>query len=483
MMWEIGVIEFFLYITLATSLLSPILGLKNDKSVWPAAMGAAGIGTFFVVSILTFITSLNNYLTFYNGLVVQDSFTSLILLGISITSIIYIIAVGNDGLRWSSRPALYSLIPLVLFGLFFLSGATDALMILASWLLVSVASYVFVSLPDGKESKEASIRYIMVGMIGTLILVFWVAVFSIAPRPDTGSFLLTSLTPTTKTGLSLAGLTILLIIAALGFKVGLFPFHWWLPSVYGRGDGRGISFVAGVIKLGFIAIITRAIVIMASSINGSSSIAGYVALLVASLAVGSMIYGNIAALTSRNFQVILAYSSMAQIGYIFAAIAAAAYFAGNAEMNLLKLALFAVALQSIAYGIAKTPLFAFVGKTKRELSDLHGLLSANPAAAISASILLFSLLGIPPLLGFWGKLYLFLSASGYSIWLVLIALINSGISAVYYIISSREILSKGENHISVGKSYTAALIISALALLIIGLYAPFLFKSIINIYI
>ncbi|AFZ71144.1 NADH:ubiquinone oxidoreductase subunit 2 (chain N) [Caldisphaera lagunensis DSM 15908] len=481
-MWEIGIIEFFLYVTLAASLLAPIFGIKNDKSVWPASIGAIGIGTFFVVSILTFYASLTNYLTFYNGLVIQDSFTALILLGASIASIIYIIAIGNDGLKWSSRPALYSLIPLVLFGLFFLSGATDALMIIASWLLVSVASYVFVSLPDGKESKEASIRYIMVGMIGTLILVFWAAVFAISPRADTNVFLLTSLAPTTKVGLSLAGLSILLIIAALGFKVGLFPFHWWLPSVYGRGDGRGISFVAGVIKLGFIAIITRAIVLMASSINGSSSIASYAALLIAFLAVASMIYGNIAALTSRNFQVILAYSSMAQVGYIFAAIAAAAYFAGNSDMNLLKLALFAVALQSIAYGIAKTPLFAFVGKTKRELSDLHGLLSANPAAAISASILLFSLLGIPPLLGFWGKLYLFLSASGYSVWLVLIALINSGISAVYYIIASRELLSKGENHITVGKGYTAALIISALALLIIGLYAPFLLKSIINIY-
>ncbi len=482
MMWEVGIIEFFLYLTLAMGLISPILGIRNDKSDWPVVMGIVGIGTFFVVSLLSLYASFQNILIFYNGLVIQDSFTSLILLGSSIASIIYIIAVGKDGLKWSSRPALYSLIPLVLFGLFFLSGATDALMILASWLLVSVASYVFVSLPDGKESKEASIRYIMVGMIGTLILAFWVASFAISPRPDSSSFLLTSLIPTTKSGFSIVGLTVLLLIAALGFKVGLFPFHWWLPSVYGRGDGRGISFVAGIIKLGFIAIITRSIVIMASSINGISPIASYAALLIAFLSVASMVYGNIAALTSRDFQVILSYSSMAQVGYIFAAIAAAAYFSGNSEISLLRLALFAVALQSIAYGIAKTPLFAFVGKTKRELSDLHGLLSSNPAAAISASILLFSLLGIPPLLGFWGKLYLFLSASGYSIWLVLLALINSGISAVYYIIASREILSKGENKITVGKGYTAALIISALALIIIGLYAPFLLKSIVNIY-
>jgi NADH-quinone oxidoreductase subunit N len=460
MMWEKGIIEFFLYLTLAMGLISPILGVKNDKSEWPAIIGIVGIGTFFVVSILSLYASFGNYLVFYNGLVIQDSFTSLILLGSSIASIIYIVAIGNDGLKWSSRPALYSLIPLVLFGLFFLSGSTDALMILASWLLVSVASYVFVSLPDGKESKEASIRYIMVGMIGTLILAFWVATFAISPRPDSSNFLLTSLVPTTKFGFSVAGLTILLLIAALGFKVGLFPFHWWLPSVYGRGDGRGISFVAGIIKLGFIAVITRSIIIMTSSINGISSIAGYAALLIAFLSVATMIYGNIAALTTRDFQVILSYSSMAQVGYIFAAIAATAYFSGNSEMSLLRLALFAVALQSIAYGI-----------------DCKAT-----AAAISASILLFSLLGIPPLLGFWGKLYLFLSASGYSIWLVLIALINSGISAVYYIIASREILSKGENKITVGKGYTAALIISALALIIIGLYAPFLLKSIVNIY-
>ncbi|PMP61069.1 MAG: NADH-quinone oxidoreductase subunit NuoN [Caldisphaera sp.] len=481
-MWKINIIEFFLYLTLAVGLVAPLTGVKDKESSWPVAFAGIGIGSFFIVSILTLYSTFTQYITFYGGLIIQDSFTSIILLGSSIASIIFLIGIGKDAMKWNSRPALYSLIPLVLFGLFFLAGSADALMLLASWLLVSVASYVFVSLPNGKESKSAAIRYIMVGMIATLILVAWISFLTLTPKSAVDEFSFSSLVPSTKIGYGLAGLALLLFLAALGFKVGLFPFHWWLPSVYGRGDGRGISFVAGVVKLGFIAVIARTIVIFAFSSDGVSPIAGYAAVLIAVLAVATMIYGNFAALTTRNFQVILSYSSMAQVGYIFAAIAAAAYFAGNANYGLLKLAMFAVALQAIAYGIAKTPLFEFVGKTKQELSDLHGLLSVNPAAAISVSILLFSLLGIPPLLGFWGKLYLFLSASGYTVWLVLVALINSGISAVYYIIASREILSKGDNKINVGRSYTAALIIAALAIIIIGIYAPFLLKGIVSLY-
>ncbi|MCE4608665.1 MAG: NADH-quinone oxidoreductase subunit NuoN [Caldisphaeraceae archaeon] len=477
-----SVIEFFLYLTLAFGLIAPITGVSNKESIWPLVISAISIGTFFIVAILTLYASLSHYLVFYNGLVIQDSFTSVILLGISITSIIFLVAVGNVGARWRSSPAMYSLIPLTLFGLFFLTGSNDALMLLASWLIVSLVSYIFVSLPDAKESKQAAIRYVMVGMIATLILIAWIAFLAITPKHAPMEFSFSSLLPLTKGSIRIASMAVLLFLAALGFKVGLFPFHWWLPQVYGRGDGRGISFVAGVIKLGFIAIIARTIVVFSYSIHGADPISNYTAIIVAVFAVATMIYGNISALTTRNFQMILSYSSMAHTGYIFAAIAAAAYFAGIGNPVLLKLALFAVALQTIAYGIAKTPLFAFVGDSNKRLSDLQGMLSSHPVAAVSILILLLSLLGVPPFMGFWGKVYLFISTSGYSLWLVLIALINSGISSVYYIIASREIVSKGKSNVKLSKTYTVALLIGAIAIIVLGIYSPFLLKSISSIY-
>ena len=478
-MWEELTVEFLLYLTLAASLIAPVTSpLGRRENVAPVIVAAIGVGSFATLTGLLLYATASAPLQFYGGLVVQDSFTSLLLLGAALAAITYMIAIGVEGLQWTSSPSLYSLIPLTLFGSFFLAGAANLLVILASWLLVSVVSYVVIASSDVKEAKGAAVRYAFVGIVATLILAASLAFYSIA----SGSYVL-SLTPLSAgsgAAREVAALSVILLLAALGFKVGLFPFHWWLPSVYGRGDGRTVSFVAAVVKLAFIAVLGRALLVL----SYGSPLAGDVALTVAVLAVATMTYGNVAAFTSRDLQVILAYSSMAQVGYILAALAAAAYFAGNLELSMLRLALYAVALQSIAYAIAKAPLFAFTGSTARELERLRGLMGVSPTAAVSASVLLYSLLGVPPLLGFWGKLYLFLSTSGYTVWLTLAALINSGVSAVYYIIASRELLTKQERPPTPpAMKYKIALVIAALLILVLGIVAPLFMSSLISVYL
>jgi len=477
--WEEPTVEFLLYLTLAASLIAPVTSpLGRRENVAPVIVAAIGVGSFATLTGLLLYATASAPVQFYGGLVVQDSFTSLLLLGAALAAITYMIAIGVEGLQWTSSPSLYSLIPLTLFGSFFLAGAANLLVILASWLLVSVVSYVVIASSDVKEAKGAAIRYAFVGIVATLILAASLAFYSIA----SGSYVL-SLTPLSAgsgAAREIAALSVILLLAALGFKVGLFPFHWWLPSVYGRGDGRTVSFVAAVVKLAFIAVLGRALLVL----SYGSPLAGDAALTVAVLAVATMTYGNVAAFTSRDLQVILAYSSMAQVGYILAALAAAAYFAGNLELSMLRLALYAVALQSIAYAIAKAPLFAFTGSTARELERLRGLMGISPTAAVSASVLLYSLLGVPPLLGFWGKLYLFLSTSGYTVWLTLAALINSGVSAVYYIIASRELLTKQERPPTPpAMKYKIALVIAALLILALGIVAPLFMSSLISVYL
>jgi len=477
--WEEPTVEFLLYLTLAASLIAPVTSpLGRRENVAPVIVAAIGVGSFATLAGLLLYATASAPVQFYGGLVVQDSFTSLLLLGAALAAITYMIAIGVEGLQWTSSPSLYSLIPLTLFGSFFLAGAANLLVILASWLLVSVVSYVVIASSDVKEAKGAAVRYAFVGIVATLILATSLAFYSIA----SGSYVL-SLTPLgagSGAAREVAALSVILLLAALGFKVGLFPFHWWLPSVYGRGDGRTVSFVAAVVKLAFIAVLGRALLVL----SYGSPLAGDAALTVAVLAVATMTYGNVAAFTSRDLQVILAYSSMAQVGYILAALAAAAYFAGNLELSMLRLALYAVALQSIAYAIAKAPLFAFTGSTARELERLRGLMGVSPTAAVSASVLLYSLLGVPPLLGFWGKLYLFLSTSGYTVWLTLAALINSGVSAVYYIIASRELLTKQERPPTPpAMKYKIALVIAALLILVLGIVAPLFMSSLISVYL
>jgi NADH-quinone oxidoreductase subunit N len=131
-------------------------------------------------------------------------------------------------------------------------------------------------------------------------------------------------------------------------------------------------------------------------------------------------------------------------------------------------------LQSIAYTLAKTPLFLLTSEAGRSLeSELRGLLARDRLSSISTAILLASLLGIPPLLGFWGKLYMFIPIASLSIVVLVIALVNSGVSSAYYVRALRDITTPPEVVVrEVRASYKAALVLGAVATAALGLLAP-----------
>ncbi len=455
-----SIIEGLLYTVLALSLIIPVIPSKRKKIV-PALAGAAVSLSIVAYGLLFVEAASKEPVIFYNGLVVHDKFTSGLTFAASIAAAITLLAIGELAIEWPTHPAYYSLFSLILFGLFYLAGSADALVLLASWLLVSVASYIIIALPPDAESKAASVRYILMGAIATIFLAFWVALHTGIGMQ--GFYY----KPYTTSGIS--AIAIVAVVAALGFKLGIVPFHWWLPSVYGKADGKVVSLVAGVVKLAFIAAITRIVYVVSTNIAISSK----VALFLAALAVATMTYGNIAALTTRRLQLLLSYSSIAHIGYILTALSALAYFA-PIDPRIASLAMGAIAIHAIAYSMSKTPLFSLTS----EFKGLKGLIKISPISAISASILLFSLLGVPPFLGFWGKLYMFLAAVKYSIPLVLIALVNSGISAAYYALAVRDILSRDEEiKGEISPNVETALITGAIITIIFGVIAPIILHT------
>lgn len=453
------VVLYLVYATLALGIIVPVI--PHRKLEIHRMLAWLAVIIFFIASAVLLYNTTAGTVVYYGGLLIHDSFTAAITLAAAIAAITALMAVDVDAGLWPSHPAYYSLLPLILFGVFFMAGSYDALVLLASWLVVSIASYVFIALPGDRESRGAAVRYIIMGTVATLFLVFWVALhtgiqvfwaslsrFAYKPYADA----------------NLASLAVPALIAALGFKLGIVPFHWWLPSVYGRADGRAVAVVAGVAKLGFIAALAR--VLYAASV--SPLVSSRIALVLAALAVITMTYGNVAALTTRDLQLILTYSSIAQIGYILVAAAALAYLA-PASPRYATLALAAIAVHSLAYALSKSPLFSAAQELK---GGLRGLALRSPAAALSASILLMSLLGVPPLLGFWGKLYMFLAAIKYSLPLVLIALVNSGVSAAYYALAIREMLAKEAKAPTIKDSIKASLLVGALLTVVLGLLAP-----------
>jgi NADH-quinone oxidoreductase subunit N len=459
-----------LYATLAAGILVPIASYRRVR---PAlALAWIGVILYFAASWLTLYETLNGgTIVLYSSLIVHDSFTAFLAASAGIAAVLLLLMVHDNAAEWPSHPAFYSLLPIILAGTYFMAGATNAVMVLAVWLLLSVASYVVIALPGDAASRAAAVRYIITGAVATLFLAFWVALHAVAVGSEPSAardffdfynYPAHGITP----------LVLGLFLAAVGFKLGVVPFHWWLPSVYARADGRAVGLVAGVAKLGFIAVAGRLVYYATTPSNAYG-----VAALLAALAVLTMTYGNLAALTTRDLQAILAYSSIAQVGYILTALAAAAYLkasGGTAAMT----ALAAVAIHGLAYALSKAPLFAALGGEEgSEARRLRGLLRSSPAAAISMAVLLFSLLGVPPLLGFWGKLYMFLSAVKYSIPLTLIALLNSGISAVYYVAAVRELASPDEEAPHLPSNVTATLAAAALIVVAIGLMGPAIYST------
>ncbi len=466
-------VEALLYATLAAGILVPI---TSPRKAGPAlALAWLGVVFYAGASWLTFLhVATGGALELYQGLIIHDAFTSFLAASASIAAALALLLVGANAADWPSHPAYYSLLPIILFGTYLMAGAANAIMVLAVWLLVSVASYVIIALPGDPQSRGAAVRYIITGAVATLFLAFWVAVHAIAVGSSPQAGMLRDYFDFYHyPAEGFTAVALMLFLTAIGFKLGIVPFHWWLPNVYARADGRAVSVVAGMAKLGFIAVAGR-LVYQATTPENAAGIAS----LLAALAVITMTYGNIAALTNRDLQGILAYSSIAHIGYILTALAAAAYLRGTGSPAALA-ALAAVAIHGLAYAISKAPLFAVLGdESGREARSLRGLLRTSPAAAISMATLLFSLLGVPPLLGFWGKLYMFMAAVKYSIPLTVIALVNSGISAVYYVAAVRELASPSEEAPRLSPAATAALAAAALIALALGLLAPAIYSTI-----
>lgn len=324
--------------------------------------------------------------------------------------------------EWSTSPSLYSLILLSLLGVYFILYANDVSVVIAAWALVAVASYVIVGVRKDDRSLEASVKYAIMGVTSSSLLIFGVAiVFGIVRSSSLSSV---EYVPPNLRLLLLLGA--LLLIAAFGFKMGVVPFHAWLPDVYGGAHPILVSFVSGVIKLISIGAFIRVLLPLIQPLGE------YWLSTIALLSIITMFYGNLAALVQRNVQRMMAYSSIAQAGYFL--IAFAALYSASAS----KLALQAIGLQVTTYVLAKVGIFVGLAYLERKGLDLtlDGLRGVGRTMKISCSmlsILMLSLMGMPPLIGFWSKfMYVFLSAIDLAPWLVLIGVINSGISVGYY---------------------------------------------------
>ena len=416
----------------------PLIGNRVLESSAGRLSILAPLTVALALSIVVLVKCFGEASSVWNGKLVIDGFAALLL---TVLLFVGVSLMAGSLFFVKGLPVPYSyfsILYIIVLSAALLVSASSVSVFFASWILLSVASYIIAGLEKSRAAADAALKYAMLGGLSTVFLILWIGTASYFG----GDVLLAS---TSNAGLTAAliGIGSTLLIIAAGFKVGVFPFHWWLPDVYTQVNGTLVSVLTGIVKIAAFAAFIR---ILAYSIAGVGSPETLI-ILVALLSAFTMTFGNIAALTTRNLQRILAYSSIAHVGYLLLGVVAllSALSTNQKDYTLISYAIAAMTVHLIAYALSKPGTFLFVGSMNAVLlEDVRGAYKRDGIASIATAILLLSLLGVPPTAGFWGKLYLFQAALPVSPELVLLAIINSGISSFYYIRIVREMFSEPE---------------------------------------
>jgi NADH-quinone oxidoreductase subunit N len=319
----------------------------------------------------------------------------------------------------------YSLILFALAGMMFASSANDFALLFVSLELITVTFYVLTSFQRGRvASLEAGVKYLIIGALSTSFTVFGIAlVYGISGKLNFGELAAVA-GQFSQNKIFLCGL--LLVMVGLGFKIAAFPFQIWAPDVYQGAPVPTTAFLAVGSKAAGFVLVLRVLFTAVPSITQQ-----WAHLLIVISAI-TILYGNLCAIPQRNVKRLLGYSSIAHAGYMLLGIAALSRAGQSAILYYLSGYLFTVLG---AFTVICVVMRQVDGE---DVSALAGLTQRSPLLAITMTLAMVSLAGIPPLAGFFGKFLLFKAAleqgaarPGYY-WLVAIAIFGVVISLYYY---------------------------------------------------
>jgi len=406
---------------------------------------------------------------FSEDVLVDDAFGGFFAIAMLIVALFTTVGSFNYMRKHNSPAVYYSLILLATIGMVLVAYSTDLVMLFVAWELMSLPTYILVGfMKKNPSSNEAALKYFLFGALSSAIIVYGISIaYGLTGSTNIGDVIrgYSTLDPSF---LPLALLSVGMFIAGFGFKMGLVPFHQWLPDTYeGAPPPIAALLAAGTKKVGFAAAI-RIIVLGMVVLNLDWTLALGV------LAVMTMTIGNIAAIMQKNLTRMLAYSSIAHAGYILIGLAVAPYSSLGLQGSLYHILNHAV-MKGMAF-IAIAGIVTTLAVTN--LDKLQGLGRRMPITALALVISLFALAGIPPLSGFWSKLMLFGSALDagsvvwWAPWLAIAGVLNSALSLAYYGWITRKMYFEGEKEkrVKEPKSIIAVMIFSMIFLIGFGVY-------------
>ena len=395
-------------------------GLGNHRTA-AVALGSLAVTAALVVRVQGEVPEARVILA---GLFIVDAFATfwklLVLVATALTILLSVRFLEES----AARPGeFYALILMASTGMLFMASGFSLLSIWISLELMALSSYILAGYFKYElKSNEAALKYFVLGALGSGILLYGVSLVYGATGALQLDQLAAALPAVDKDSSGLLSVGWLMLAVGLFFKVAVVPFHVWTPDVYVGAPTPVTAYLAVASKASSFAILVRIL------FQGFGPIAVDWQLIVAAVAMLTMIWGNIAALTQTNVKRMLAYSSIAQAGYLLIGVLAAS------EIGLWSLVFYFVAYAFMTAGVFGTVILLerkeYAGET---IGDYAGLAQRAPLLAGMMLVFLLALTGIPPTGGFVGKFYLFAAAveAGWTS-VAVVGVLTSAISLYYY---------------------------------------------------
>lgn len=458
------------------ALLSPAVQLltKNRTATWGFSLLMVALSMVANILMMTDYGGTEAYVNDYYG-IAYNAYSALMMLLFQVVLFLAVL-VSNASVETTRlhAGAYYALLMGATLGMMTVVGSNDLITIFVGVELTSISSYAAVSMKR-KDSRaaEAAVKYVVIGGMSTALTLYGISmIYGLAHTTVIPDIAINDISLMYIIGL-------VCMIAGYGFKIAAVPFHMWAPDVY-EGSATPVSmFLAtGSKKMGLAVFFQIFLVLFI----GTKVCAGMqeVQYVFAIIAAFTMTVGNVVAIAQSNIKRMLAYSSIAQAGYILIVMAVMTEYAASAGIFHMFTHVF---MKGGAFLVVGALICAGVGE---KISDYRGLAKRAPLLAAAMMLFLFSLAGIPPLAGFTSKFFLFSGAivgpeggvSSQWVWLALVAILNSAISLYYYArVVKAMYIEKGTSceKIVVPKAFVLAILICVVFVIVLGVYPQFLY--------
>jgi NADH-quinone oxidoreductase subunit N len=416
----------------ASAVLVIILDLFIQRKGWLAAISVIGllVSAGFAVSFWNVGPQ-----AIFNNMLAVDNFAVFFKLLFAGIAILVILASTDYVFKFRHfQGEFYALIMLSTLGMMLMASTTDLIALFVSLELVNLSLYALVGFLKDEKSTESSLKYFLLSAVASAVLLFGMAfVFGFTGKTQLGEIAASIQTLSFSGMLSNPALLlgIVLMIAGFGFKIAMVPLHMWVPDVYEGAPTPITAYLSVGSKAAGFAIILR---VFYSAFTSNSTISLDWGIIFAILSAITMTVGNIIAIQQSNIKRMLGYSSIAQAGYVMvglATVGVSPLLSSTAQSSIL----FFLLSYSVTNLGAFIAIIAISNKINSDrINDFSGMGKRSPLMALALTLCLVSLIGMPPAAGFMAKFYLFSAAAQHDLlWLVIIAVLNSVVSAYYYL--------------------------------------------------